>query len=231
MMDDASFTSRVRELAVEATAAPAPADAWERIQARLRNGEEVLLPVAAAVNERRRFQSSARVAAVLLLAAGIGGAAALPASPVRQWLSQLFPGGSTEPAAGAVAPPAAADATAADIAARTTLIVDPLNGGVVITFVQPSPGVHIRVRLDDASGVEVLARGAAAAAQFRSARGQLTITAAAGGDVLLTIPHQLTRLSVIVDGQPYLSRLNGRIQILAPAADTAGAEIIIPISD
>jgi len=256
MRDDATFESRFRSAAAEATALPAPGEAWERIVARIQRGDEVLLPAgetpghshesvarsdrSAGVATRsagdRGAWRAARAAGLVLVAGMLGIAAALPASPLRSWLDALFGGPAAqhaEPAPSGGPPMLFGDAettgSGSEAEAGTLLVLDPVDGGAVVALVAPGGGVRIRVRFADVEGLEVDARGGVATAQFRSALGQLTIAEAAAGDLVLTIPSRLARLRILVDGRAYLTKENGQIRVHSPAADTVGSEIVLPV--
>ena len=218
MMDERMFEGRVRAVAAEATALPAPADAWEQIARRVRAGDAMILPLEPQARRGRR--EWLRAAIVVVLLGGAAAAAALPASPVRQWLSDVF-GSEPTPPAGPAAPVDAPE---------TVLLVEPVDGAVVVAFETPATGVRISVRFGGAAELELRASGAAAGAQFRSSAGRITVVNAAAGAVQLTVPNSIARVRLEVDGRVYLTKENGQVRVLAPTADTVGAEIILPIT-
>jgi hypothetical protein len=232
-IEDREFEQRVRTAAAAATVLPAPPEAWGQIEARLREGEVVLLPADAP-----RFRTTMltprglRVAGLVLVIAGAAAAAALPASPVRRWLEELFTSDHVvEPARPPVEPDGAAPNASPSMPStpETTLVLEPANDGIVVALEAPEQDVSVLVRFVDTGEPEVRATGAAASAQFRSAAGRLTIVNARGGGLVLTIPRTTARVRVEVDGQPYLTKENRQIRVLAPAADTAGSEILLQI--
>jgi hypothetical protein len=224
------FEDRLREAATAATMLAAPEDAWERIAARVRDGEVVLLPVEDTRRRTTVFTTRGlRVAGMLLLVGGAAAAAVLPASPVRQWLAKVFNANrATDLRPPAVVVP---DSTAPSPRPplETTLVLEPANGEIVLALEAPEQDVSLVVRFVERGEPELRATGAAASAQFRSAAGRLSVASATGGVLVLTIPRTTTRVRVEVDGKAYLTKENGRIHVLAPAADTAGSEILLHI--
>ena len=223
MMDERLFERRVRELAMEATTVPAPADTWQQIAARVRNGDVVALPTTVARTQWTRT-SVMRAAAVVLLLGAAAAAAALPVLPVRAWVVELFTHDTPLPQ-----PLPAAPVTITPTA-ETILLVEPSGDQLLVMLETPGSDVRVHVRFADARELEVRARAGAAGAQFRSGAGRITVVNAAAGDVLLTIPRAVGRVRIEVDGRALLTKENGRVQVLASVADTAGAEIILPVT-
>jgi hypothetical protein len=112
---------------------------------------------------------------------------------------------------------------------EATLVLEATDDVIVVSLERPQQDVRLLVRFVESGEPEVQATGAAADAQFRSAAGRLTIANASGGGLVLTIPRTMSRVRVEVDGEAYLTKEYGRIQVLAPAADTAGSEILLQI--
>jgi hypothetical protein len=225
-----AFEQRVREAAAAATALPAPRDAWDRIAARIGAGDVVLLPV----QTPRRYglplaSHGIRVAALVLLICGAAAAVGLPGSALRQWLADVLTVRSDADPPSTSSSPAETGTPTPPRVPETTLVLEPADGGVVVALEAPAQQVVLVVRFAEAGEPEVRATGAAAAALFRSAAGRLTIAHASGGRLILTFPRSISRVRVEVDGETYLLKENGQIRVLAPAADTAGAEIVLPI--
>lgn len=208
----------------------APAHVGSRVQARLESGDVVLLPRAEPLEARtsdHRARSRWIAAAALLLTAGAL-SAAIPGSPVRQWLeasiSELLapaPGTAPEPAS----TPDVTDA--ANERAHIALRVGAAAGVVTIDIEGPDPGLELRVRTADTHELELQASGAAAGARFSSGGGRLTIRRPGPGTVALVVPRQLPSAELRVDGRPYVVVNRGELRVLAPLADTAGSEIIL----
>jgi hypothetical protein len=228
-MDERVFEQLVREAAVAATALPAPEEAWKRITARACAGEVVLLPVEARRAVITPDRKAIRAAVMLLAVCGAAAAAVLPASPVRQWLDAAFSGSSSAESEPPAPTPGDGTPSPPQPLSETWLMLEPADGGIVVSLDRPQQDVRLLVRFVASGEPEVRATGAAASARFRSATGRLTVSNASGGGIVLTIPRTMSRVRVEVDGEPYLTKENGRIEVLAPAADTAGSEILLQI--
>jgi anti-sigma factor RsiW len=219
-MDDVRTTAR-------ADVPSPPAGAWEKIAARAEAGAAVLLPVEPPESARPSSLSwtrAARVAVVALLLAGAA-AAAMPGSWVRTAVEALIPGLGA--GAETAVPAEATEAT--DATPPVTLIIEPVGGAVVVALERPDSAVRVHVQITDANELEVRARDHAATATFRSSPGRLTILDAGAGAITLVVPRTLPSMRVAVDGRPLLVREHGEVRVLAPTADTIGAEYILPV--
>jgi hypothetical protein len=215
----------VRAVAREEVEAPSPG-AWEMIAARVAAREAVVLPVeAAAAPARARGAASLLKAAVLLLVLAAGAAGAMPGGWLRTAV-QALAGGDVE--RGAPAPAEDAGASAIPVS-PVVLFVEPAAGGLHVTLERPHEAVRIHVQLIDAAELEVQALDGAAGATFRTSPGRLDIVGAAAGAVMLGVPVGLTRVRIDVDGRTLLLKENGQLRVLAPGADTVGAEYILPV--
>lgn len=159
-------------------------------------------------------------AAILLLLAFTGAAAAIPGSPLRAWLE-----GSVRAIAaffdpGEPPPPPPIEAADGDEASPSGVAVAPYGGGVRISLRSPSSETVVRVRLVDASRASVLATGGT----YRTGRGSLEVLDAGPGEVTIEIPRATRWAVVEVDGRPVVEKRNGDLRLLAPA-DTSDSEI------
>jgi hypothetical protein len=167
----------------------------------------------------------ARAAVLVLAVAGIA-SATLPGSPLRAWLEDRLGLNTHVTVSGAHAPSTLpAPAPAAEPASAGIAIL-PINGAVLN---HADPALRVRVRLAEGEIVDVRATGAAADAQFRTGPGRISISDAGAGEIQIALPHTVARATVFVGTKPYLIKERGQIRVLAPAADTAGAEIIFPV--
>jgi hypothetical protein len=221
--DNRFFEARIREIATEVTSLQAPPDAWQRISARLADGEAVVLPLASrAPSKAPRI----RVAGIVMLViAAAAAAATIPGSPLRNWITRVR---SVTPNVPEVEVPVA-PSRAVEPIQSTTFIVMPVNGLVTVAFVNPAEGARVHIRFTEDGDVAVQAGGAASSAVFRSSEGRLTVAELEAGDLEIAIPGSLARIRVEVDGRVYLTKQNERIQVLAPTADTVGSEFVLPI--
>jgi anti-sigma factor RsiW len=170
-----------------------------------------------------------RAAILVLAVAGIA-SATLPGSPLRAWLEDRFGSGGevTAPVARAPSTPPAPDnrpVAEAEIASAGVAIL-PAGDSVRIVLTNADPALRIRVRLAEGEIVDVRATGAAADAQFRTGPGRISITDAGTGEIQIALPHTVARATVLVGTKPYLIKEGHQVRVLAPAADTAGAEFI-----
>lgn len=213
---------------------PAPQVAWERISSRLDAGEVVLLPVDGAEDAPATgssIRSGLFRAAVLVLALAGAGSAMVADSPLRSWVARAWGTLGKSEAHGSAILPVPDSAAAPDSRPTAALLVPSLDGAIRIAVEAPGPDLVLRIRLDDAGAgdVEIRAVGGAAAARFRSGPGRLTVLEADSGEIRVAFPPGVRFASVEVDGRPYVEKRGPEIRILAPAADTAGSEIVLPI--
>jgi len=222
-----AWVREVRRAARAAATEPtsAPAGAWEAIRERFERGDVVLLPPLEEPPARATRRRAAWAAALVLLAAG-GAAAAVPSSPVRDWLARAW---TAVRAPAPEAPPTDAAPEAAEPAApEAVLLVTADAGAITIAVERPGADVRIRVREWDGAEAEVRATGAAADATFRSAPGRLVIVEPQSGEIRLALPAAVERATIEVDGVAYVVKSGGSLQVLAPGASSAGAEIVLP---
>ena len=222
MSNNEFFETRVRDIATKATALRAPADSWARIAARVSAGEEVIVPVRAQTPPMRAPYMRVAAVSALVITAAVA-AATIPGSPLKKWLDR-------NTGAEAVTPPVVAPRTVEQPPElATTFIVTPVDELVIISFLNPQEMTRVHVEFVETSEVYVRARGEAANASFRSSEGKLTVAQANGGDVHVAIPRSLAHVRVEVNGTAYFIKRNGQVRVLAPAADTAGSEYVLPI--
>lgn len=196
------------------------------------------LPAYAAVLRRRRAgwmagtrRALARAAVLVLGVVGIA-SATLPGSPVRRWIEERFGAGAaasptpSAPAPEQPAPPADPPPPAAAMAGVEIL---PLDGSVRVVLNDVHPGLRVRVRLADVEYVDVRGTGGAAGARFRTGPGRVSITDAGPGEIQIALPRQVRRATIQVGERAYMVKEGAQIRVLAPAADTSGAEIVFPV--
>jgi anti-sigma factor RsiW len=237
----ASEYSRVEGHVAQCTGCTAELDRLRLLSATFAGAMELLDPPAltraayAAVLRRRSHwrgadtrRTLARAAVLVLAVAGIA-SATLPGSPLRAWLEDRLGLNTHVTVSGAHAPSTLpAPAPAAEPASAGIAIL-PINGAVRIVLNNADPALRVRVRLAEGEIVDVRATGAAADAQFRTGPGRISISDAGAGEIQIALPHTVARATVFVGTKPYLIKERGQIRVLAPAADTAGAEIIFPV--
>ncbi|HEY7768499.1 MAG TPA: hypothetical protein VIB55_10100, partial [Longimicrobium sp.] len=136
------------------------------------------------------------------------------------------PGPAAAPSPAAAHPPEAPPAPESVAGVE----IRPHEGAVRVMLGQVGPGLRVRVRLADAEHVDVRATGAAADAQFRTAPGRVSITGAAEGEIVIALPRAVRRAAIVVGDRTYMTKDGEQLHVLAPAADTAGAEIVFPVA-
>ena len=240
-----SENSRVEGHLAQCTTCAAELDRLRLLSATFGVAMELLDPPAptrrayAAVLRRRAGRwgadtrrTLARAAVLVLAVAGIA-SAPLPGSPLRAWLEDRLGLGGDVSAPQTHTPstpsaPAQVSAPVLEIPSAGIAIF-PVDGSVRIVLNHADPALRIRVRLAEGDIVDVRATGAAADAQFRTGPGRISISDAGAGEIQISLPHTVSRATVLVGNKPYLIKEGGQIRVLAPAADTAGAEIIFAV--
>lgn len=159
----------------------------------------------------------ARAAALVIAAAGVA-AAAVPGSPVREWLERAF---------GAAESPSEQDAIQADREAATVTdpsgVAVPLQDGAVrVRLTQPSPDAIVRVRLVDGERAAVRAEGA----RYRTGPGRIDVVQAGAGEVVIEIPRSAREARVEVDGGLVVLKEGSDLRLMTPTADAVGAELL-----
>lgn len=162
----------------------------------------------------------ARAAGLILLLAG--GAAALPGSPVRQWITSAFeePAKAAAPAA-VEAVPEAAVAGSAETGVRLRVAAGPVE--VAVT----GAGAGVRIEVERGEGAE-LAVFAPEGSRFRSAEGRVEVTAA-GGPVRVRLPAVALPATVRVDGQVYLRWTRTGPEILGSVVERREGRIVFEV--
>jgi hypothetical protein len=163
-----------------------------------------------------------RAAVILLCVTGIA-SAAVPGSPVREWLE----GHRSPPSAGPATAERDAAAAPAEPEPSAGVAVGAADGEIHVTVAGASPDLTIRVRMTDAATLNIQGTGEAAASRFRMGRGRVTVEGASGGELRVSLPRGARLVSVTVDGRRILLKEGEELHLFAPA-DTAGPEIVFP---
>jgi len=161
---------------------------------------------------------------VLFLAAG--GAAALPGSPVREWVRTawdrgvaLLGGAAQEP----VAPEAAAEPIGIDAA--------PVDGRIRVALTDLPAGTEVRVRLVDSPVAWVEAPGAGGK-PVRFLRGPGRVEVSGGGTGLLRVdlPRGVAEARVEVDGRLHVFKVGDALRFAEPGHGEDSAEATFRIT-
>lgn len=165
-------------------------------------------------------------AAAALLVSCVALSAALPGSPVREWLGATI-GALMSPVSESESAPAPGNAASPSEPASVGVTVSAADGAVIVDIEAPDPALELRVSTAETHAVRVDASGAAAAARFRSAAGRLTIVGPGAGVIALVIPRDVQHATLRIDGLPYLVKDRTALHVLASFADTSGHEITL----
>jgi hypothetical protein len=134
------------------------------------------------------------------------------------------------PAAGPAEVSPAAPSTGADAGASANELFVPLRDGALDVSIEAAgPGLSLRVRVVDEPELGVRAQGGAAGARYRSATGRLVIEGASNGEIVLSLPRSARAVRILVGGVPWIEQNDGELRVLAPRADTVGAEILLAV--
>jgi anti-sigma factor RsiW len=175
-------------------------------------------------------QALLRAAALLLTVTGVA-VAAVPGSPVREWIT-----GMVVPQREAAAPELAPEAPAVVAApveerAPTGVYVSPEDGRIRVVLSAPSPELHVRTRLTTETRAEVYATGEAAGARFRTGPGRVEVIAAGPGELEVALPVSATAAYVEVNGRVYVAKEGQRLRVFAPHATGTPAEPVFRVGD
>ncbi|MFO8174457.1 MAG: zf-HC2 domain-containing protein [Gemmatimonadota bacterium] len=200
---------------------PSPGRLRRRIPRSRRNNEGFRLLA-------RRYLPRAASVALFLTA---GAAAALPGSPVRQWVIQgwegLSPGGAADSRNPApIAEPMAATDEATGGPGMVGASLPVKAGGMTVRIRGVVEGGEIRVILVEGAQVGVFA---GEGARFRTEAGSLEVRGAPGS-VTVEVPRDAHEVEVLVDGLLYLRQRGGETEVLGPVRERTPTEIRFGLS-
>jgi len=184
-----------------------------------------------AVYARARAERVAAVRRTLLRAAGIvlflaaGGVAALPGSPVREWVelvwerrAELFGGARQERPPAIVAEPIGIDAA-------------PVDGRIHIALVDLPEGTEVRIRLVDSPVAWVEApAGGDPPVRFLRGPGRVEVSGGGAGVVRVDLPRGATEARVEVDGRLRAFKDGDTLRFIEQGQVVAGEETTFRIS-
>lgn len=152
-------------------------------------------------------------AASLILLVAAAASAAVPGSPVRQWIVDVVePTPVTETAAPEAVP---VPVTAPAEAAPAGVSVVPENGVEIV--VTGMDGTAIRLVETDGRRVTVAARGADRDPVFTTGSGRIEIRGGVGGEVTVELPRSIRWARLVVDGELYAEKEGGALRLVVPA--------------
>ena len=169
---------------------------------------------------RAGTRSFAKAAGLMLFLAAAA-SAAVPGSPVREWIVGAV---GAEPEASAPAPDVEAVVAEAPPAPPAGLSIMPRSGQVVIE-IAGLDGTAIRVQQGTGEAVTVASRGAERDPSFRSAAGRIGVRNGVGGELLVELPTTLASARVVVDGRVYARVVDGELRTLVPGETVEGGVI------
>jgi len=167
-------------------------------------------------------------AAVLVLTLGGVGAAAIPGSPVRDWLAR-----SLIEVRGALGLASDAETTALEpqpgVAATSdvaTITVSPADGQVVVRLTTPAADATVRVQLVDSDQATVRSRGA----RYRTGPGWIEVVNAEPGALEIDLPRALRAARVELNGRPIVIKDAATLRLLT-APDSTGSAVVFRVSE
>lgn len=170
---------------------------------------------------RKRWARRSRWAQAALLVLILAGAAsaAIPGSPVREWVLRAL-GPDPSPAVAPAPPEGAAGRAAAD---ETGIIAAPDAGRMRIEIVGLPSGTEIVVRLIDEEGVGVFGP-VDARLELEAEVGRIHARGVAG-PIRVELPRTLRAADLLVDGRVYLMKRGDALNLRVSPTDSADTEV------
>jgi anti-sigma factor RsiW len=193
-------------------------------------------PVEDAARAVRRRRAQERMAAsrrALLRAAGLVlgfaavGSAAIPGSPVRDWVNAAWQHGTA-----LFDRPAVAEAEAPTAnSAQSGISVQPSGGWVRIVVEAPAADLTARVRLVDNGRVSIRAFDGAAAAHFRTGPGRIDIVRPGAGELHIDVPSSVVGAVLEVDGRAIVTKEGTVLRAAGMSVEgDASTEVVVPLT-
>ena len=203
---------------------PPMEDAWATVRTRRRSpsfpnrGEVGVLGMDRKRERGRRrgsgIPTGARVAAAVVLLLG-GAAAALPGSPVREWVEESWVRWRGEAASGegaeGVSPGEGRQAPGGErdeVGAGVALV----DGRVEVTVQDLPSEAQVNVLLVEGTRAAIFGPQGT---RFRTEAGRIQAVGPRG-DVRIELPRSAARARLVVNGQTYLTMTDGRVEITGP---------------
>jgi anti-sigma factor RsiW len=168
-----------------------------------------------------------KAALIVLLVGGVAWGA-LPGSPVRGWIGQVWGGDAAMLEGRSGAGPAAStldpDTQAGAIVSGISLL--PVDGEARAVLRGMEPATRLRVRLVDGAQLTVQWTGSGADPAFRTAAGRVEVLRGGAGALLIEVPRA-SRTLIEVDGRIIAIAEAGLLRPLI-AAEGAGDELVFP---
>ena len=224
MLDELTAATRTLADAISALDVPAPALLASELEGDLvaRALQELDAPVPAATTItplRRRASKRPLLAAALIIIFVAGAGAAIPGSPLREWLARSVELVTGAPSKEPIDP--ATPFSGQGVGSPTAVSVQPRDGFVRIIITQPAPETMIRVRLSDRGTASVWS----VEGRYRTAPGEIEVLDAGPGDVVVLLPRTVPSAEVELDGRLVATKEGSDFRLLIPAADSSDAEV------
>lgn len=158
-------------------------------------------------------------AAGLILAVAAAASAAVPGSPVREWIVSAVESTGGAGDTGEEVPSARAPA-----AAPSGVSLAPGSGPAVVSL-QGLQRMVIRLRSAESGAVSASVLGADSDPLFRTGAGRIEVMDGVGGEVHVVLPTDARGSRLEVDGELYAEIADGGLRVVAPA-DTVGGSIV-----
>lgn len=175
----------------------------------------------------RRAPGALLRAAVVVLLLGGAALAAIPGSPVRDWVSRGRL--SVPPEDHPVTPEvAAAEAESSGEEQAPPVIgvsVLPVGGEAMVVVREATGATRLRVRLVDSAQLSVQWEGELPDPHFRTAPGRIEVVAAGAGKLLVELPRA-TRATVVVGDRTYAVVEGGELRPLVGADQASEDEVV-----
>lgn len=160
-------------------------------------------------------------AAVLVLAVGGAGAAAIPGSPVQGWVEDAWSGAKSLLGLEIASPVATTDEPLESAPEAAGIAVAPMNGRVRIDIQDAAPDALVRIVITAGTDAAVTAEGAS----YRTGAGWIEVLGAAPGTIRIELPRDAASAIVSVDGEARVVKEGTNLRLLTPAADSSASEL------
>lgn len=165
-------------------------------------------------------------AAVLVLLVAAAATAAVPGSPVRQWIVAAVQDDTRDPtdAPADLRPVDAAPGSSAPAAFPAGVSLLPGSGrlDVAVTGVEDAA---IRLITSEGESVAVSATGATRDPAFRTGADGIEVRDGVGGEILVEVPSSAAAVRLLVEGRVYAECANGELDVRVPGEPVDGGVV------
>ena len=157
-------------------------------------------------------------AASIVVAVSAVAAAAVPGSPVREWLASAL---RDEPDAPAQQAPSAPAPAVSGPEERGAMHILPADGRIKVEIQGATGGTVVRVHLGDDERASVEGNWQS----LRTRAGIMTVVGGTG-ELEIVLPRKAQSATVEVDGRTYVQKNGDQLKFLGPKADTVGGDVV-----